>query len=129
MARRRAGSQRLSWLAVVWLPLLVAACSTDKVWENSDVPRDQWARDRATCQDQAQVQAERDFTLDQQANRSLPRNQAAPWTGQMDRFSAQQRQTQLFNACMARLGYKQVQASEAPETSDQPAGTSGAPPK
>lgn len=75
------------------------------------------------------MQAERDFTLDQQANRSLPRNQAAPWTGQMDRFSAQQRQTQLFNACMGRLGYKQVPASEVPEPSDQPAGTSGAPPK
>lgn len=129
MARKRAGSKRLSGLAVVCLPLVVAACSTDKVWENPDVPRDQWALDRATCQDQAQVQAERDFTLDQQANRSLPRNQAAPWTGQMDRFSAQQRQTQLFNACMARLGYKQVPASEAPEASDQPAGTSGASPK
>jgi hypothetical protein len=106
------------------LPLLVASCSTAKVWENPNVAREQWSLDRAACQDQARMQAEREFTLDQQANRSLPQNQAAPWTTQMDRFSAQQRQTQLFNTCMSNRGYALVPASEA----SQPAEASGQPP-
>lgn len=118
---------------MLMLPLLVAACSTAKVWENPNVPREQWSLDRAACQDQARMQAEREFTLDQQANRSLPQNQAAPWTTQMDRFSAQQSQTQLFGACMNSRGYTLVPASEASEPAEapgqSPAAAPGASPK
>jgi hypothetical protein len=120
-------------LRMLLLPVLVAACSTAKVWENPNVPREQWSLDRAACQDQARMQAEREFTLDQQANRSLPQNQAAPWTSQMDRFSAQQRQTQLFGTCMSSRGYTLVPASEASEppaaSGQPPADTAGGSPK
>lgn len=125
MAGRRFGSARMFWLGMTLSALLVTACSTPKEWENSDIPRDRWSLDRAACQDQARAQAEREFTLDQQANRSLPQNQAAPWTGQMDRFSAQQRQSQLFATCMSNRGYKLVPPSEAEEPEASSSGSPG----
>lgn len=73
------------------------------------------------------MQAEREFTLDQQANRSLPQSQSAEWTGQMNRFSAQQRQGQLFANCMSSRGYKLVPA--AAPSDDPAAGAAEAPAK
>jgi hypothetical protein len=113
------------------LSSLATACASTTVWENADVPREQWDSDRAQCQQQARIQADRDYTLDQQTARTMNYNPSSQWAGKMDRFSAQQRQSQLFASCMTGRGYKQVPASEStdaevPSTEPTPAAS---PPK
>ena len=125
MRRRGLELARKSWLQAILLSSLATACASPTVWENADVPREQWDSDRAQCQQQARVQADRDYTLDQQSARTMNNNPSSQWTGKMDRFSAQQRQSQLFASCMRGRGYKQVPASES---TDAEAGAPGAAP-
>lgn len=130
MRRRRFGSARKSWLPVMLLSSLATGCVSPVVWENADVPREQWDSDRAQCQQQARVQADRDYTLDQQSARTMSNNPSSQWTGKMDRFSAQQRQSQLFASCMTARGYKQVPASQSTDAeagATEPAPASSAP--
>ena len=103
------------------LALLTASCESSKVWVNPDVPQDEWASDRMICKEQAQVQAEREFTLDQQTSRNMNYDLGGQWSGQMNRFSAQQRQGRLFASCMTSRGYALVPADQAPQGTE-PAG-------
>lgn len=113
MARRRYRPKWwMWWLRVTLLSSLVVSCASSKVWENADLPREQWNLDQAQCQQQARNQAERDYTQDQQTARTMSYDPSAQWTGKMNRFSAQQRQNQLFASCMTSRGYKLVPASE-----------------
>ena len=120
MAGRCSGSTWVSWLRSTLLSSLVVSCASAKVWENPDIPREQWDSDRTACQQQARIQTERDYTLDQQTARTMNYDPSGQWTGKMNRFSAQQRQNQLFANCMTGRGYKLVPPSESPDSAAAP---------
>lgn len=88
------------------LPILAAACSPAATWQNASVPQDEWKRDREQCQAQALDQAERDYALDQQTNQSANYNRGGQWASDMNRYSGQRRQQQLFGSCMTSRGYR-----------------------
>jgi hypothetical protein len=118
------GKQRLAVMAVL---AAVAACAQTGSWQNPSVPQDQWSADRADCMDRARDRAEREFALEQQSNRSLNYNLGGRWASDMDRFSGQRRQQQLFKNCMTQRGYVLVSESDeqdrTPRPSDQDSNT------
>ena len=114
------GGGKLRTVAAL-LALLVAACESSKVWVSDDAPQEEWASDRMVCKEQARVQAERDFLRAQQS-RSMTYNPGGQWSGQMNRFSAQQNEGRLFASCMTSRGYKLVPADQAPQAGE-PAAT------
>ena len=77
--------------------------------------------------DRARDRAEREFALEQQSNRSLNYNLGGRWASDMDRFSGQRRQQQLFKNCMTQRGYVLVSESDeqdrTPRPSDQDSNT------
>ena len=93
-------------LAALLLILAVAACAPAATWQNANVPQDEWKRDRDQCQAQALAQAEQDFALDQQTDQSANYNRGGQWAADMNRYSAQRREQQLFASCMTSRGYK-----------------------
>ncbi|MGE5442863.1 MAG: hypothetical protein ACM3Q0_07460 [Bacteroidota bacterium] len=100
---------RLEWGREARFGLLVAAlaiggCAQSGSWQNPDVPEEQWSADRADCQTRARDQAEREFALSQQSTRSLNYDLGGQWQMDMNRFSGQRRQHQLFETCMTQLG-------------------------
>ena len=106
------GKTRIAAIALA--ALLAASCGTQKTWVNHEVPEDQWASDRMLCREQARVQAERDFARDEMASRTMNRDVGAPWSSQMNQFSAQQREGRLFASCMTGKGYTLEAPGEAP---------------
>jgi phosphate-selective porin len=101
------GKRRWAVLAVL---TAVAGCA--QTGSNPDVPQDQWSADRADCTARARDRAEREFALEQQSNRSLNYNLGGRWASDMNRFSGQRRQQQLFENCMTQRGYILVPASD-----------------
>jgi hypothetical protein len=99
-------------LAVMALLVAIAACAQTGSWQNPNVPQDQWSADRADCMDRARDRAEREFALEQQSNRSLNYDLGGRWASDMNRFSGQRRQQQLFKTCMTQRGYVLVPASD-----------------
>ena len=93
-------------LAAVLLALAAAGCGPATIWQNADVPQDEWKRDRDQCQAQALDQAEVDYSLAQQTDQSANYNRGGQWASDMNRYSAQRRQQQLFGSCMTSRGYK-----------------------
>jgi len=99
------GGKTLPIAAVALAALLAASCETQKVWVNHDVPESEWASDRMLCRQQARVRAEQDFSRDQMNSRTMNRDVGAPWSSQMNQFSAQQNEGRLFASCMTDRGY------------------------
>jgi hypothetical protein len=95
------------------LMLLAAACAQTGTWQNPDVPEEQWSADQADCRARASVEAERDFALRPRMGGSLNYDPSATWTTDMNRFSAQQREQQLFERCMTQRGYRLVALDSA----------------
>jgi hypothetical protein len=62
--------------------------------------------------DRARDRAEREFAIEQQSSRSLNYNLGGRWASDMDRFSGQRRQQQLFKNCMVERGYTLVRTSD-----------------
>jgi hypothetical protein len=98
--------------AVLAIPVVIGACAQAGSWQNPNVPQDQWSADRAYCMDGARDRAEREFLMEQQTNRSLNYNLGGRWASDMNRFSGQRRQQQLFESCMTQRGYMLVPARE-----------------
>ncbi len=92
---------------------LLGACAEKGTWQNSSVPEEQWSEDKADCQRRARNQAEREFAITEQSNRSVssggmaggPASPNSQWQSDMNRFSAQKRETRLFQDCMSSKGY------------------------
>jgi hypothetical protein len=103
------GKQRLGVMAVL---VAIAACTQTGSWQNPNVPQDRWKADRADCMDRARDRAEREFAIEQQSNRSLNYNLGGRWASDMNRFSGQRRQQQLFANCMIQRGYTLVPAPD-----------------
>ena len=104
---------RLEWgrgarLGLLTAALTIGGCAQSGSWQNPDVPEEQWSADRAACQMRARDQAEREFALGQQGTRSLNYDLGGQWQTDMNRFSGQRRQQQLFETCMSQLGYRLV---------------------
>ncbi len=103
---RRSGAGGRIVLRLVWgrqarfgllvTTLAIGGCAQSGSWQNSDVPEEQWSADRADCQRRARDQAEREFALSQQGTRSLNYDLGGQWQTDMNRFSGQRRQQQLF---------------------------------
>jgi hypothetical protein len=96
-------------LAVV---LAIGGCAPSGSWQNPNAPEEQWSADRADCQARALDQAERDFALSQQGTKSLNYDLGGQWASDMNRYSAQKRQQQLFETCMTQRGYHLVPTGE-----------------
>jgi hypothetical protein len=96
-------------LAVV---LAISGCAQSGSWQNPEVPEAEWNVDRADCQARARDQAEREFALSQQGNRSLNYDLGGQWASDMNRYSAQKRQERLFETCMTQRGYRLVPTAE-----------------
>jgi hypothetical protein len=104
---------RTGWrMAVLAMPVVIGGCAQAGSWQNPDVPQDQWRADRAHCMDGARDRAEREFAIEQQSNRSLNYNLGGRWASDMNRFSGQRRQQQLFESCMTQRGYMLVPAAD-----------------
>lgn len=95
-------------MAMLAMPVALGACAQAGSWQNPNVPQDQWSADRAYCMDVARDRAEREFLMEQQTNRSMNYNLGGRWAGDMNRFSGQRRQQQLFESCMTQRGYMLV---------------------
>ncbi|MBK8174656.1 MAG: hypothetical protein IPK66_05045 [Rhodospirillales bacterium] len=85
--------------------LALLACTPTGSWQNASVPEEQWGSDRAACQAWSRDQAERDFALDQQSSASLNYNRGGQWSSEMNRYSGQTRERDLFGTCMRARGY------------------------
>jgi hypothetical protein len=96
-------------LAVV---VAVGGCAQSGSWQNPNVPEAEWSADGADCEARARDQAEREFALSQQGTRSLNYDLGGRWAGDMNRYSAQRRQQQLFETCMTQRGYRLVPTGE-----------------
>ncbi|HYN38277.1 MAG TPA: hypothetical protein VES39_03405, partial [Rhodospirillales bacterium] len=105
---RTRGTTRRRLPAAALMLMLAAGCASPAEWQNADVPEAQWSADRDSCQQQARVQADREFALEQQTTRPMNYDRGGQWAGQMNRFSAQQRQESLFTRCMTDRGYRLV---------------------
>lgn len=92
------------WHILIVFAALVG-CTQAGSWQNTNVPEEQWTVDRDACTGRAREQAEREFTLDQQSTRSLNYGLGGQWQSDMNRFSGQRRQQQLFDSCMTERGY------------------------
>jgi hypothetical protein len=92
--------------------LAMSACAQGGSWQNPNVPEEQRSVDRADCQARAHDQAEREFALSQQAGRSLNYNLGGRWAIEMNRYSGQRREQQLFETCMTQRGYRLVPTAE-----------------
>lgn len=95
------------------LAAAIGGCSQsrDGQWRNDSVPQEQWASDRLDCETAAREQVEREFRPQSQGLSPASSNPAATggqWSGMMDRFSAERRQTELFDRCMTQRGYRLV---------------------
>ena len=99
-------------MAMLAMPVAIGACAQAGSWQNPNVPQDQWSADRAYCMDVARDRAEREFLIEQQTNRSLNYNLGGRWASDMNRFSGQRRQQQLFESCMTQRGYMLVPARQ-----------------
>ena len=97
--------------ALLAIMAAMSGCAQTGSWQNPNVPQEQWSADRADCMDRARDRAEREFMLEQQSNRSMNYNLGGRWAGDMNRFSGQRRQQQLFETCMTQRGYMLVPAS------------------
>jgi hypothetical protein len=102
-------------LAIFLILVLTVSCTeTQGQWENPDRPQEAWARDEAACRRSASEKAGREFALDQQLGPrgySLTRS----YTTSMNRFEAEKREKELFEACMTRNGYVRAQQQPKPE--------------
>ena len=104
----RSGWGREARCGLLAAVLAVGACAQSGSWQNPDVPEEQWSTDRADCRTHARDQAERDFALSQQGTRSLNYDLGGRWATDMNRFSGQRREQQLFETCMTQRGYRLV---------------------
>ena len=93
-------------VAVLAIMAAIGACAQAGSWQNPNVPHDQWSVDRGYCMDGARNRAE------QMSNRSLNYNLGGRWASDMNRFSGQRRQQQLFESCMTQRGYMLVPAAD-----------------
>jgi hypothetical protein len=108
-------------LGLVGVVLLAAACAEigswwekkwetgSGTWEHPSVPWEEWGRDRAECRTLARQEAERDFAIARQGGPANDYSRLAPVTTQMDRFSAQQREEEVYERCLRDRGYRRVQ--------------------
>lgn len=108
----RSGWKRNASRGLLAVAMAIGACAQSGSWQNPDVPEEQWNVDRADCQARARDQAERDFALSQQGTRSLNYDLGGRWASDMNRFSGQRRQQQLFETCMTQKGYRLVPTGE-----------------
>jgi hypothetical protein len=92
--------------------LAIGGCAQSGSWQNPDVPEQEWSVDRADCQARARDQAERKFGLSKEGNKSLNYDLGRQWASDMNRYSAQKRQHQLFETCMTQRGYRFVPSGE-----------------
>lgn len=105
---------------------LLGACADTGTWQNPNVPHEQWAQDKADCQRRARNQAEREFAITEQSSQSVmsggvsggPASPNSQWQSDMNRFSAQKRETRLFENCMTAKGYTLVTESTSEEDTD-----------
>lgn len=108
--------------------VLLGACAEKGAWQNASLPEEQWAQDKADCQRRARDQTEREFAITQQSNRSVasggmsggPSNPSGQWQSDMNRFSAQKRETRLFQDCMTGKGYSFVPEGKSAGSSAEP---------
>ena len=107
----RPGWKRKASRGLLAAAMAIGGCAQSGSWQNADVPEEQWSVDRADCQARARDQAERDFALSQQSTRSLNYDLGGRWASDMNRFSGQRRQQQLFETCMTQKGYRLVPTS------------------
>jgi hypothetical protein len=96
----------------VAIVLAAGGCAESGSWQNPNVAQDQWSIDRTDCQHRARDQAEREYALSQQTDRPLNYNLGGQWASDMNRYSAQKREQQLFETCMTQRGYRLVPTAE-----------------
>jgi hypothetical protein len=108
----RPGWKREARCGLLLAGLAIGGCAQSGSWQNPDVPEQEWSVDRADCQARARDQAEREFGLSQEGNKSLNYDLGRQWASDMNRYSAQKRQHQLFETCMTQRGYRFVPSGE-----------------
>jgi len=101
-------SARPLWAVIVVLPLV--ACAAAGRWENPNVPREQWARDRDACRAQARAAVEKEYGREELLGRGEERRYRLDQ--QMARYEAEKRTQYLNDQCMRRLGYHRAKAGE-----------------
>ena len=87
------------------LLILIAGCSETKGrWENAILLQEAWARDEASCREQAsqRVNQEHGRAEESRAGRSNPTSSVAT---SMEWQGANRRNRELLESCMARKGY------------------------
>ncbi len=102
----------LKFPAVVAAVLLAASCAGGQRWENPGVPERMWRADEASCRRQAAAEAEREILRDPGYLRNPGVLRGRSLEARMARFGAAKSERNLFSRCMARRGYRKVEAGE-----------------
>lgn len=120
---------RLLALGVCAVLMTLTACADDRPWQKPNVSTEQLARDQAACRREAAAEAERNLVLTEERGPASRNSRTGAYMAQMNRFSAGRDRDDLYNRCMARLGYtrgpgsdpkSRFEAQSAPQAESQP---------
>jgi len=104
---------RYRHMVLLGLVLVTAmACADDGPWQKPGVSTEQLARDQAACRREATTDAERDLVLTEERSSGSRDSRTAAYMAQMNRFSAGKDRDDLYDRCMARIGYSRGAVSD-----------------
>lgn len=107
---------RLGVAAALGVVILAGCASSGGRWERAGTSSDDVAAAQVDCRNAARADVEQGFTprgtIGSSPSSNQPRDITGNWTGMMDRYSAEQRERQLFERCMTNQGFRFVPFSE-----------------
>ncbi len=102
--------------AAIWLfglSMALGACAPTparQIWQNPDVPKDQWAADTGDCRRLARREVEREAEMQPMTSPDNLGGGLGAYQQNMTTYDLQRLQTRVFERCMRDNGY--VPASE-----------------
>lgn len=102
-------ARRVMALGLVGTSLLVVGCSDSRYrWENSEVPEENWSRDRSHCRSHAATEVSRETGYDDALTYNPETARTSTYDSQMRVHRSSKREKTLYEDCLRARGYRKV---------------------